>query len=415
MSKRKTISKKTRFEVFKRDSFTCQYCGESAPKVLLELDHIMPIAKGGTDEILNLITSCNPCNNGKRANLLSDDSVITKQRNQLEYLEERRQQMELLFEWKKSLSALDDETNEHVFSYINRNIEPYQLSEKSRQSMVKLLKKYGLEALLKSVDLAAEKYIRFDDEGQVTQDSANAYSTKIGGILVNEGKSDVEKKMSYIKGICRNRFNYWNVEQGSKLLQEYVNALRDQKYSEDQVYRDLENELQPRTIDCRNWSQWRQLLEKWIDEVNNWNNDKSTVNLENIDVDKIDHDYMLDIYVDDKLYLEEAFGYIGTAFEGYSKDLIGDAIDECVLRYLEASLETEPNYELMLEWNTPVMQYFRAIDPLTEGLRRVVEQSLSDYLKKICIAENPSTETLARCLKIYKVFANQKHQEVVDS
>ena len=31
-TKRKTISKKTRFEVFKRDSFKCQYCGASAPE-----------------------------------------------------------------------------------------------------------------------------------------------------------------------------------------------------------------------------------------------------------------------------------------------------------------------------------------------------------------------------------------------
>lgn len=36
MSKRKSISKKLRFEVFKRDGFTCQYCGRMAPDVVLE-------------------------------------------------------------------------------------------------------------------------------------------------------------------------------------------------------------------------------------------------------------------------------------------------------------------------------------------------------------------------------------------
>ena len=55
-NKRKSISKKNRFEVFKRDSFTCQYCGASAPDVLLEVDHIKPVASGGTNDILNLIT-----------------------------------------------------------------------------------------------------------------------------------------------------------------------------------------------------------------------------------------------------------------------------------------------------------------------------------------------------------------------
>lgn len=47
MSKRKSISKKLRFEVFKRDSFTCQYCGKMAPDVVLEVDHINPVASGG--------------------------------------------------------------------------------------------------------------------------------------------------------------------------------------------------------------------------------------------------------------------------------------------------------------------------------------------------------------------------------
>ena len=65
MSKRKNVSNKTRFEVFKRDNFTCQYCGKSAPEVVLNVDHIEPVSKGGSNDISNLITSCFECNNGK--------------------------------------------------------------------------------------------------------------------------------------------------------------------------------------------------------------------------------------------------------------------------------------------------------------------------------------------------------------
>ena len=65
MAKRKKLGKKIRFEVFKRDSFTCQYCGQSAPQVILEVDHIVPVSKGGDDELTNLITSCRDCNRGK--------------------------------------------------------------------------------------------------------------------------------------------------------------------------------------------------------------------------------------------------------------------------------------------------------------------------------------------------------------
>ena len=59
------ISKRIRFEVFKRDYFTCQYCGAQAPAVLLHADHIHPRSKGGDDELMNLVTACESCNLGK--------------------------------------------------------------------------------------------------------------------------------------------------------------------------------------------------------------------------------------------------------------------------------------------------------------------------------------------------------------
>lgn len=65
MAKRTPIPKSTRFEVFKRDKFTCQYCGATAPNVILEVDHIKPVSKGGSNDLLNLVTAC--CYNRKKA------------------------------------------------------------------------------------------------------------------------------------------------------------------------------------------------------------------------------------------------------------------------------------------------------------------------------------------------------------
>ena len=48
---RKSLSNKIRFEVFKRDNFTCQYCGRKAPEIVLNVDHIEPVSKGGTNDI----------------------------------------------------------------------------------------------------------------------------------------------------------------------------------------------------------------------------------------------------------------------------------------------------------------------------------------------------------------------------
>lgn len=54
-----------RWQILERDNFTCQYCGQKAPNVTLEVDHILPIEDGGTDESNNLKTSCFACNRGK--------------------------------------------------------------------------------------------------------------------------------------------------------------------------------------------------------------------------------------------------------------------------------------------------------------------------------------------------------------
>lgn len=64
---RRDISTRLRFTVFKRDAFTCQYCGRRPPDVTLECDHIVPVSMGGANDIHNLVTACFDCNRGKGA------------------------------------------------------------------------------------------------------------------------------------------------------------------------------------------------------------------------------------------------------------------------------------------------------------------------------------------------------------
>lgn len=59
------VSKRLRYEILRRDSYTCRYCGRSAPEVQLRVDHVTPVALGGGDEPTNLATSCHDCNSGK--------------------------------------------------------------------------------------------------------------------------------------------------------------------------------------------------------------------------------------------------------------------------------------------------------------------------------------------------------------
>ena len=67
-SKRKYINNSLRFEIFKRDSFKCVICGKNPANninIELEIDHIIPITKGGDNSLENLRTVCNKCNIGK--------------------------------------------------------------------------------------------------------------------------------------------------------------------------------------------------------------------------------------------------------------------------------------------------------------------------------------------------------------
>jgi hypothetical protein len=56
--------------VFNRDNFTCSYCGRRGG--FLELDHIYPFCKGGSDDLDNLTTSCRKCNRQKKDKSLDD-------------------------------------------------------------------------------------------------------------------------------------------------------------------------------------------------------------------------------------------------------------------------------------------------------------------------------------------------------
>lgn len=49
------VSKRLRYEILRRDNYACRYCGASAPDVPLRVDHVTPVALGGTDTADNLI------------------------------------------------------------------------------------------------------------------------------------------------------------------------------------------------------------------------------------------------------------------------------------------------------------------------------------------------------------------------
>lgn len=97
MTERIPMSKRLRFAVLARDNFTCRYCGRQSDTVKLVVDHIIPVAAGGTNVEENLATSCETCNQGKAATVIEQHAANETDRLRIEQAslrlaQERREQ-----------------------------------------------------------------------------------------------------------------------------------------------------------------------------------------------------------------------------------------------------------------------------------------------------------------------------------
>lgn len=65
--------KLTRREIFRRDNYTCQYCGKRAAS--LTVDHVLPRHLGGKETWTNLVTACSACNHHKGGHTLDESHM----------------------------------------------------------------------------------------------------------------------------------------------------------------------------------------------------------------------------------------------------------------------------------------------------------------------------------------------------
>lgn len=175
MADRKPISKKVRFEVFRRDGFTCQYCGAKPPEAVLHVDHIVPVAEGGGNEMTNLATACQECNLGKGARLLDDDAVAHAVRARKEEFEERKEQLREMYEWNLELIRLGDEEVDAINDVIEQ-LTGYIMDDKAERKARNLIKQFGFAEVIEATRIAFSKYPSYTD------DEWNFAFSKIGGI-----------------------------------------------------------------------------------------------------------------------------------------------------------------------------------------------------------------------------------------
>ena len=175
-----SISKKIRFEVFKRDGFVCAYCGKSPPTVTLEVDHIEPRSKGGKDDLNNLITACFDCNRGKR-NIPLDKAPGQLSEN-LEILQEREDQIKAYRKLVKKVEKRIEADIDDIEDVFAQYYPGYHFTDRFRNGSIK---KFVQEIPLEDVKQAMHKAC---GKCKVDRDGATKYFcgicwNKIKGVI----------------------------------------------------------------------------------------------------------------------------------------------------------------------------------------------------------------------------------------
>jgi hypothetical protein len=150
--KRKGISKKTRFEVFKRDGFACQYCGAHPPGVILHVDHINPVALGGKNHMDNYVTACQPCNSGKSATSLSQ--VPQSLKDKAAEVAERELQIKGYQRVMDGKRARIDVEAESVRAVYEQYRPGFTLNESGMVSVRKFIDEIGVHAVRDAMERA---------------------------------------------------------------------------------------------------------------------------------------------------------------------------------------------------------------------------------------------------------------------
>lgn len=162
-NKRKAISKRTRFEVFKRDEFICQYCGQHPPKVILHVDHIVPVAEGGQNDEDNLVTACDVCNLGKGAKPLTDIPMSLAEKSAR--VKEREDQIR---GYGEVMAARRERIEDECWQVAQVFIDQFQPADRSIrkdhfQSIKRFVELLGVHEVLDSMELATSKRPGYDN------------------------------------------------------------------------------------------------------------------------------------------------------------------------------------------------------------------------------------------------------------
>lgn len=152
-------SKKLRFSIFKRDNFTCQYCGKAPPNAILEVDHVVSRKDGGGDEEINLITACFTCNRGKGKRSVGVDKLRKGGlKKEIEILKEEKDQLVAYYDFLKQRNKYEKQKlNVFQAAWKEASGDSNSLTESGLKSIIRLTENYRAEDIFRAIKITWDK------------------------------------------------------------------------------------------------------------------------------------------------------------------------------------------------------------------------------------------------------------------
>jgi hypothetical protein len=156
MAKRVGLSKRTRFEIFKRDGFKCVYCGATPVDRPLHVDHVEAVAEGGDNDPANLVTACDSCNLGKSAVPLEAKALGTGRVTEADadHAEQIRDYLAVQREVAKAKREVVDSLVDYWCESLGADRYPRELPAR----LASALREWPLPALMEAIGIVGAKF-----------------------------------------------------------------------------------------------------------------------------------------------------------------------------------------------------------------------------------------------------------------
>lgn len=169
------------------------------------------------------------------------------------------------------------EKYEQIISIIESKLYPISLNERGKTKIRELSRQFDYDLIIESIDAGFLNYIKFKD-GKPTKESCEIFLNKLGGIARNKSLSPIDKQIQFLINTANKRFEYFDKQKAQGILTKYVAALKHANWGEKEIVKDLSNDMLGLLYRSTSWTNWKNKINDWIEDVYNWDNEISIAN-----------------------------------------------------------------------------------------------------------------------------------------